>query len=186
MCTPPQPLRSEERDVKIGELIELLTDAAADLPDGMDSEVHVHICRGWEAFSIVTKEVTVDTSSPVALVQGHPHRDDGQTVRRPVAMGVDDELARMVENPDAIQEEPPSSVMIQIDETKAYRVPLRADGKILAPGDLDALRVGCLCDPEKNNFGRGVERTGDNVALIFKDNCPVHQTVTLPPDGPPL
>jgi hypothetical protein len=168
--------------VKIGELIELLTDAAAELPDGPDSEVHVHICRGREAFSIVTKEVTVDMSGTVALVQGHPHRDDAQTVHRPVAMGVDDELARLLEDPEARHDEPPSSVMIQIDDTRAYRVPLRADGKILAPGDLDALRVGCLCDPEKNNFGRGVERTGDNVALIFKDDCPVHQTVTLPPD----
>ncbi|TWF74666.1 hypothetical protein FHX44_11547 [Pseudonocardia hierapolitana] len=166
--------------MKIGELIELLTAAAAELPEGLDSQVHVHICRGRDAFSIVTKEVTVDTSASVALVQGHPHRDDGPTVRRPVAMGVDDELARLVEDPAARHEEPPSSVMIQIDETKAYRVPLRADGKILAPGHLDALRVGCLCDPEKNNFGRGVERTGDNVALIFTDNCPVHQTVTLP------
>lgn len=132
----------------------------------------------------MTKEVTVDTSGPIALVQGHPHRDDGPTVRRPVAMGVDDELARLVEDPDARHEEPPSSVMIQIDETTAYRVPLRADGKILAPGDLDALRVGCLCDPERNNFGRGVERAVDNVALIFKDDCPVHQTVPLPREGP--
>lgn len=166
--------------MKIGELIELLTDAAADLPAGLDSEVHVHICRGWDAFSIVTKEVTIDTSGSVVLVQGHPHRDDGPTVRRPVAMGVDDELARLVEDPDARHEEPPSSLMIQIDETKAYRVPLRSDGKILAPGHLDALRVGCLCDPERNNFGRGLERSADNVALIFKDDCPVHQSVTLP------
>jgi hypothetical protein len=107
--------------VKIGELIELLTAAAAELPEGPDSQVHVHICRGRDAFSIVTKEVTVDTSASVALVQGHPHRDDGQTVRRPVAMGVDDELARLVEDPDARHEEPPSSVMIQIDETKGCR-----------------------------------------------------------------
>jgi hypothetical protein len=166
--------------VKIGELIELLTDAAADLAEGMDSEVHVHICRGWDAFSIVTKEVTVDTSSSIALVQGHPHRDDGPTVRRPLAMGVDDELARLVADPDARHGEPPSSLMIQVDETKAYRVPLRSDGKILAPGHLDALRVGCLCDPEKNNFGRGLEGSGSNVALIFKDDCPVHQSVSLP------
>lgn len=168
--------------MKIGELIELLTDASTDLPDGMDADVHVHICRGWDAFSIVTKEVTVDTSNSVALVQGHPHRDDGPTVRRPVAMGLDDELARLVENPDARDKEPPSSLMIQIDETKAYRVPLRSDGRILAPGHVDALRVGCLCDPEKNNFGQGLER-GDNVALIFKDDCPVHQTVVLPETG---
>jgi hypothetical protein len=168
--------------VKIGELIEQLSAAAAELPEGLDSEVHVHICRGRDAFSIVTKEVTVDTSVKVALVQGHPHRDDGQTVHRPVAMGVDDELARLVENPDARTEDPPSSVVIQVDETKGYRVPLRSDGKILAPGHVDALRVGCLCDPEKNNFGRGHER-GSNVALIFKDDCPVHQTVTLPLPG---
>ena len=166
--------------MKIGELIELLTDAAAELPEGMDSEVHIHICRGRDAFSIVTKEVTVDTSGSIALVQGHPHRDDGPTVRRPVAMGVDDELARLVADPEARHEEPPSSLTIQIDETKGYRVPLRSDGKILAPGHLDALRVGCLCDPEKNNFGRGLERSADNVALIFRDDCPVHQSVTLP------
>jgi hypothetical protein len=171
--------------VKIGELIDLLTDAAAELPEGLDSEVHVHICRGWDAFSIVTKEVTVDTNDTIALVQGHPHRDDGPTVRRPVAMGVDDELAKLLDDPDARHEEPPSSLVIQVDETKGYRVPLRADGQILAPGHLDALRVGCLCDPEKNNFGRGHE-SGDNVMLIFKDDCPVHQTVSMPLEDPPL
>ena len=104
--------------MKIGELIELLTDAAAELPEGLDSEVHVHICRGWDAFSIVTKEVTVDTNDTIALVQGHPHRDDGPTVRRPVAMGVDDELAKLLDDPDARHEEPPSSLVIQVDEKK--------------------------------------------------------------------
>jgi len=141
--------------VKIGELIELLTAAAAGLPEGMDSDVHVHICRGWDAFSIVTKEVTVDTSGSVALVQGHPHRDDGPTVRRPVAMGVDDELARLIEDPEAIHEEPPSSVMIQIDETRAYRVPLRSDGKILAPGHVDALRVAASAIPRRTTSAAG-------------------------------
>ena len=101
-------------------------------------------------------------------------------------MGVDDELAKLLEDPDARHEEPPSSLVIQIDETKGYRVPLRADGKILAPGHLDALRVGCLCDPEKNNFGRGHESGGESIALIFKHDCPVHQTIILPPDGPSL
>lgn len=164
----------------IGELIDALTAAADRLPAGMEAEVQIHLCRGSDRFSIITREVTIDDDGPGLLIQGHPHLDTEGTVRRPLTADLDSELAKMVADPVAQPEPAPAYAMVSLGARTKYRIPMRATGKILVPGELEALRVGCLCDPERNEAARALSALDNNrVPLVIHDECPVHQTVEL-------
>jgi hypothetical protein len=93
--------------VKIHELIEQLRAVAADLPNGLDSELRVHICNGSgePALMIDSVEVhpmhqqdreTFEVYDSWAVVQAHPHLDKkpGGQVHRPMTMDVEDVVNR--------------------------------------------------------------------------------------------
>lgn len=88
--------------MNIRDVIERLRELAAELPDGLDSRVRVHICNGSGNEGVMIDSIEVDSmyvqhkqtlavSDSWAIVQGHPHRDEtpGGTVYRPMTMDVD-------------------------------------------------------------------------------------------------
>jgi hypothetical protein len=146
--------------VNVRELIELLNQAADRLPDGLDSRVMVHICDGWEAEQMILTEaidvaVGEEGDGPAAdcvLIQGHPHNDDESTTRRPVTMGVDAQLARLTAG-DPL---PRAGITVALGDTgEGVRVPYGEGGRPILPGSPEAVAAGCVCDPEKNDHGRG-------------------------------
>lgn len=163
--------------VNIRELIERLTAVAAELPAGADSDVRVHLCRGHDEPGEITTKVTVDSDGTRVLVQGHPHLDVGDTEVLPVALGVDDELARLVAG-EVSAPPPPTHATITTGDGWGYRMPVDADGKAIAPGSLDAIARGCVCDPGRNNDGDGHESNGGRI-FIFNNQCPVHRRTKL-------
>jgi hypothetical protein len=73
---------------------------AAQLPDGLDSKVQVHLCHGPDP-GLMTPFIEIDAMwthnkdtlaipDGFAIVQGHPHRDVGNSTLRPVAAEIDD------------------------------------------------------------------------------------------------
>jgi hypothetical protein len=50
-------------------------------------------------------------------------------------------------------------------------------GMPLLPGAPNATKAGCICDPERNNHGRGYQRNEDGVEMAIEDDCPVHARV---------
>jgi hypothetical protein len=86
--------------VNVRELIDRLNQAALELPGGLESTVLVHLCKGREEAGVLTNEVKVVTGEEGAaadclIVEGHPHAGDENVEQRPMAMGVDAELARL-------------------------------------------------------------------------------------------
>jgi len=174
--------------VNIREMIERLHEIAQDLPDGLDSKVQVHICNGGEAEGVVTREVNVATrrlqndvtleiKEIYALVQGHPHLDDGNTVVGSMTRNLDDELARLTGEEPRFKLPPGTkSVTIDLGDGKGRKFPLDSDGKVIAPGSSPGLKLGCRCDPAKNNDGRGIA-VGNGVHFIMHNDCPVHPWV---------
>ena len=128
--------------LKIRELIQRLTEVAEELPDGVDSGVRVHLCRGHDEPGEITTKVTVDSDGRRALVQGHPHLPDGNTEARPVTLGVDDELARLVAGEELAPPQP-SHGTIATGDGWGYQMPLDADGKAIAPDRWTRLLVRC-------------------------------------------
>jgi hypothetical protein len=89
--------------MNIREVIAQLQAVAAELPDGLDSQLRVHICHGSGEAALMIDSVevhamysqhkeTFEVSDSWAVVQGHPHLDEkpGGRVHRPVTMDVDD------------------------------------------------------------------------------------------------
>jgi hypothetical protein len=56
--------------MNIRETIARLNKAAAELPAGLDSDVHVRVCDELDDDGVL-----VDLAGGVAVVRGHPHRD---------------------------------------------------------------------------------------------------------------
>lgn len=174
--------------MNIGDLIRYLEAAAEALPDGLDSEVRVHLCNGHEAPGVFTKMVGVSHGEPGdgkfsrwAVIEAHPHSDDEDTVYTPMTMGVDDELARM-----AAGDAPPrAGITVALGDTgEGMRLPYDQDGRVLLPGSEGAVLEGCLCDPEKNKSGRGISvPENDSVAFVYNRACPLHVQVRVDPDA---
>lgn len=107
----PSGRTCEGRAVNLGELVELLNKAADELPDGLDSTVLVHPCHGEDEAGVLTKEVGVATGDETrawrltAILEGHPHADDEDTVQRPPGTGVDAER----DSPQATRRPAPAS-----------------------------------------------------------------------------
>jgi hypothetical protein len=86
--------------MNIREVIEKLQEMASRLPNGLDSEVQVHICNQGEP-GVMTPFIDVDTmwtyhektgalAGGFAIVQGHPHRDVGNSATMSITAEIDD------------------------------------------------------------------------------------------------
>jgi hypothetical protein len=183
--------------VNLRELIELLNKAADGLPDGLESAVLVHLCNGRGEAGVLTKEVGVATgeddegvAAHCIIIEGHPHvvddddDDDDDTVQRPTTMGVDAVLERLTSG-DPL---PRAGVTVAIGDTgEGFRIPYGEGGRPILPGSPEAVAAGCICDPEKNNQGRGARSSdGDHVDMVTNNQCNIHQRVQIDlRDAPP-
>lgn len=184
-------------------VIEKLQEMAERLPDGLDSEVQVHICNQDEP-GVMTPSIEVDTmwtynqktgalTGGFAIVQGHPHRDQGGSTTKPVTAEIDDLVERWAADLRGIQAGAGSQMATMTSpEGEKYLLVPSSDGKFVKlaladgalrypPGSPQAVEAGCLCDPERNNFGRG-RWGGDAVQMVIKDGCPLHPKIEGPLD----
>jgi hypothetical protein len=191
-----------EAVVNIREVIAKLQEVAEDLPDGLDSEVEIHICNGHDNPGLRTTSVDVDAvwimddkmqiqKQAFASIQGHPHRDEGSRQTTPLTM----EIGRVAEKWATEQREAKESsaprdivkvkthdeeyVLVPWPDGAYVKLPYVA-GRPLLPGAPNATRAGCTCDPERNNYGRGYQQNEDGVEMVVKDGCPVHLRVEGP------
>jgi hypothetical protein len=176
--------------VNVRELIDLLDQAALELPDGLESTVLVHLCHGREEAGILTEQVGVATggedkgaAANCLIVEGHPHADDDSVERRPVAIGVDAELARLTSG-DPL---PRAGITVAIGDTgEGFRIPYGEGGRPILPGSPEAVAAGCICDPEKNDHGRGARSShGDHVDMVTDSRCEIHRRVQVDPEDIP-
>jgi hypothetical protein len=174
--------------VKVRELIDLLNQAALELPGGLESTVLVHLCKGREEAGVLTNEVKVVTGEEGAaadclIVEGHPHAEDENVEQRPVAMGVDAELARLTSG-DPL---PRAGITVAIGDTgEGFRIPYGEGGRPILPGSPEAVAAGCICDPDKNDHGRGARSTdGDHVDMVTNNQCEIHRRVKVDPEDIP-
>ena len=152
--------------MNVRELIDLLNQAALELPDGLESTVLVHLCNGKEEAGVLTEQVGVATgeedkgaAANCLIVEGHPHADDDSTERRPVAIG---------------------------DTGEGFRIPYGEGGRPILPGSPEAVAAGCLCDPEKNDHGRGARSSHtDRVDMVTHNQCAIHRRVQVDPEDIP-
>jgi hypothetical protein len=92
----------------VREFIQRLTDAAGNLPDGVDSPVELAICDGRDPQFITRVDVSVWTAVPESgplqsyvLIRPHDHPGDSPGPRtRGVAAHADDELRWLIERDD--------------------------------------------------------------------------------------
>jgi hypothetical protein len=162
--------------VNIREAIEQLTAVAEELPDGLESQVKVHLCHGDHAEGVITAQVEVYEAGGFAAVRGHPHLDEGNTVVRPLLMGVDAELARIAAGRPVRPGFP-----LDAGDGTAIRMPVDDRQKPMLPGSPGALAEGCTCDPGLNRLALKMARTPDQerppgaeVQLTFDPDCPFH------------
>lgn len=189
--------------MNIREVIEELHKVAADLPEGFDSEVEVHICNGHDAPGLRTLSVEVHpvrvmdktmivVKQGLASIQGHPHRDEGSGQTVPMTAEIDDLVEKWTaEQRDGGRSASEDITRIKTDDEEYALLPW-PDGTYvklpyvagipLLPGALNATEAGCTCSPERNNYGRGYRQTDDGVEMVVKDDCPVHLRVEGPPD----
>jgi hypothetical protein len=91
--------------VNIRETIEVLSGIADVLPDGLDTEVVVHLCIGPDCPVVVTREFVLEIEHTIDVLDGqqrsataviavHPHRAPVH-VRDP--QGLDGELAQLLD-----------------------------------------------------------------------------------------
>jgi hypothetical protein len=120
---------------------------------------------------------TVDYAENFAVVRGHPHNDDEDTVLPPLAVRI------AAERP---------AVLLDAGDGTSMRVPVDDDDEAMLPGSSGAVAAGCLCDPVRNQ--RTIElhatppelRPADGrVELAFDPDCPLHTRVEAPPARPP-
>jgi hypothetical protein len=162
--------------VNIRETIEQLTAVAEELPDGLDSQVKVHLCNGDHAEGVLTGRVEVYDAGGFAAVRGHPHLDDEDTVVRPLMMGVDDELARLVAGQRIRPWFP-----LEVGDGTSIRMPIDDQQQPMLPASAAAVAEGCTCDPGDNRRALETARTpvedrapGAEVELSFDPDCPFH------------
>ena len=92
----------------VREFIQRLTDAAGNLPDGVDSPVELAICDGRDLQFITRVDVSVWTTVPESgplqsyvLIRPHDHPGDGPGLRtRGAAANADEELRWLTEHDD--------------------------------------------------------------------------------------
>jgi hypothetical protein len=187
---------SAEAVVNIREVIAKLQEVADDLPDGLDSEVEIHICNGHDNPGLRTTSVDVDAvwvmdgkmqiqKQALASIQGHPHRDEGSRQTTPLTMEVDKVAEKWAEENPApiniikVKTHNEEYVLVPWPEGTYVKLPYVA-GRPLLPGAPNATQAGCTCDPERNNYGRGYQRNEDGMEMVVKDGCPVHLRVEGP------
>lgn len=196
-------ITGEETAVNIREVIEQLQEMAARLPNGVDSDVQVHICNQDEP-GVLTPSIAVDTmwtynektgalTGGFAIVQGHPHRDKGSSATMPMTAEIDDVAERWAADLRGIDTAGAASVVtVTSPDGEEYLLLPSSDGKFVKltlrdgavahlPGSPPALEAGCICDPERNNYGRG-HWGGDAVQMVIKDGCPLHPKIEGPVD----
>lgn len=184
-------------------VIEKLQEMAERLPDGLDSDVQVHICNDDEP-GVMTSAIEVDTmwtyhketgalSGGFAIIQGHPHRDETSSTTKPVTAEIDDFVERWTADLRGVDASGAASmVTVTSPDGEEYLLLPSSDGKFVKltllagavrylPGSPQAVEAGCLCDPERNNFGRG-HWGGDVVRMVIKDGCPLHPKIEAPLD----
>jgi hypothetical protein len=189
--------------LNIREVIEKLQEMAARLPEGLDSEVQVHICNQGEP-GLMTASIEVDTmwtydqktgalTGGCAIVQGHPHRDKDISTTTPVTSEIDDLIEKWAADLRGVDARGwERMTMMTSPEGEEYLILPSSDGKFVKlalvdgalqypPGSPQAVEAGCLCDPERNNYGRG-RWGGDAVRMIIKDGCPLHPKIESPVD----
>jgi hypothetical protein len=176
--------------VNVQELIDLLKQAADRLPDGIESVVVVHLHGGGDEAGTLATQVTVATGAEdegaaagCVIVEGRAHTDDETTVGWPVVTSVDAELARLTSG-DPL---PRAGVTVAIGDTgEGFRVPYGEGGRPILPGSPEAVAAGCICDPEKNDHGRGVRSPdGDHVDMVTNGQCEIHRRVKVDPEDTP-
>lgn len=187
--------------MNIREVIEKLHEVAKQLPNGLDSEVQVHICNGHNNPGLRTTSVEVDSVWQVdgktyepkegfAQISGHPHRDEGSGRTTPLTSQIDDLVEKWSteqptsKDPIRVKTDDEEYVLLPWSEGTYLRLPYVA-GMPLLPGAPNATEAGCTCSPERNNYGRGYRHADDGVEMAVKDDCPVHLRVSGPadPDG---
>lgn len=193
-----------EAAVNIREVIEKLQEVATNLPNGLDTEVEIHVCNGHDAPGLRTTSVEVNavwmideemrpTKAAFAQIQGHPHRDEGSGETMPMTAQIDDLVEKKATEKQETGEQSASSDMIRVKtddeeyvllpwpEGTYVKLPYVA-GAPLLPGAPNATEAGCTCSPERNNYGRGYRRGDDGVEMAVEDDCPVHLKVKGPVD----
>jgi hypothetical protein len=195
---------SVEAAVNIREVIEKLQEVAEDLPDGLDSEVEIHIWNGHSDPGLRTTSVEVGPvwivddkmrvrNQALASIQGQLHRDEGSGQAPPLTTEIDDVVQESATEQQEARESSSSQEIIKVktadeeyvllpwSEATYVKLPYVA-GMPLLPGARHAIEAGCICDPERNNYGRGYQRTEDGVEMVVEDDCPVHLRVEGPVD----
>ena len=173
-------MRGKLGTVNVRDLIEMLNDVADDLPDGLDSTVLVH-CVGREDGDFLTDEVEVTAGRQGegphhVLLRAHRHDDGEETPDRQVTMAVHEELPRLTAG-DPL---PRAGLTVTIGDTgDGVRIPYGEGGRPMLPGSPEAVAAGCICDPEKNDHGRGVRTADDGLTLVADVECDIHQRVTV-------
>jgi hypothetical protein len=192
-----------EAAVNIREVIEKLQEVAEDLPDGLDSEVEIHIWNGHSGSGLRTTSVEVDAvwivddkmrfrKQALASIQGQLHRDEGRGQTPPLTMEIDDVVQESATEQEAgesaaskeilkVKTVDEEYVLVPWSEGTYVKLPYVA-GMPLLPGARNAIEAGCTCDPERNNYGRGYQRNEDGVEMVVDDDCPVHLRVEDPVD----
>lgn len=190
--------------MNIREVIEKLQEVAATLPNGLDTEVEIHICNGHDVPGLRTTSVEVNaawivdeqmrtTNEAFAQIQGHPYRDEGGGEAMPITAQIDDLAEKWATEEQETGEQPASRDIIRVKtDDEEYlllpwpdgtyvRLPYVA-GAPLLPGAPNATEAGCTCSPERNNYGRGYRWGDDGVEVAVEDDCPVHLRVEGPVD----
>ena len=190
--------------MNIREVIEKLQEVAEDLPDGLDSEVEIHIWNGHSGPGLRTTSVGVgavwivdDTmrvrKQALASIQGQLHPDEGSGQAPSLTTQIDDVVQESATEQQEVGESSASQEIIRVktadeeyvllpwSEGTYVKLPYVA-GMPLLPGAQHAIEAGCTCDPERNNYGRGYQRTEDGVEMVVEDDCPVHFRVEDPVD----
>jgi hypothetical protein len=188
-----------EAAVNIREVIEKLQEVAEELPDGLDSEVEIHIWNGHSGPGLRTTSVEVDAvwivdeemrirKQALASIQGQLHHDEGRAQAPPLTMEIDDVAEEPATEQQETEENLASAEIIRVktadeeyvllpwSEGTYVKLPYVA-GMPLLPGAPNATKAGCTCDPERNNYGRGHQRNEDGVEMVVEDSCPVHLRV---------
>ena len=121
--------------MNIREVIEKLHEGAAQLPDGLNSEVQVHICNGNDP-GLMTPSIEVDTmwthneqtlalSGGFAIVQGHPHRGEDDSTTRPVTAEIDARVEKWAADQHGVEGRPGRSDLIRLSSAEGEYEPPR-------------------------------------------------------------
>lgn len=141
--------------MNIREVIEGLREVADRLPDGMESQVRIHICHAHDAGTLIRSiqvdsmfeqnRETFEVTDSYAIVQGHPHLDErpGGSTLRPVTMDIEQVVQRWAaEGPGDAPKEPDPSNLPVIDytedaDTGTRYILLRSKGIMYVKMELD-------------------------------------------------